>query len=177
MDEQSKATIEQKLSTDILRGFKATYLDTAMEIKRKQGKSDENAEIVEQLEFDLVLFTSSIIDYDYIMELIAKSTQKTDKQKMTCQQLIYMISANANLMEERDDIKVYINSLKAGEVLNKEEIRTDNQALKAPKAVQTLTDIAQKHGLQILALQQFVDSILARMIFDGEHLIDLLAPL
>ncbi|WP_368265993.1 DEAD/DEAH box helicase family protein [Dickeya chrysanthemi] len=81
LDEESKAIIEQKLPTDTLRGFKAIYLDTAMELKRKQGKSDDNEESVEQLEFDLVLFASSIIDYDYIMGLIAKSTQKTGKQK------------------------------------------------------------------------------------------------
>ena len=177
LDEESKATIEQKLPTDTLRGFKAIYLDTAMELKRKQGKSDDNEAAVEQLEFDLVLFASSIIDYDYIMGLIAKSTQKTGKQKMTRQQLIDLISANANLMEEREDIIAYINSLKAGEALNEKQIREGYQAFKAQKAEQVLTQIAEKHGLQTQALQAFVDGILDRMIFDGEQLTDLLAPL
>ncbi|SEA99330.1 type I restriction endonuclease subunit R [Marinobacterium iners] len=177
LDEESKATIEQKLPTDTLRGFKAIYLDTAMELKRKQGKSDDNEAAVEQLEFDLVLFASSIIDYDYIMGLIAKSTQKTGKQKMTRQQLIDLISANANLMEEREDIIAYINSLKAGEALNEKQIREGYQAFKAQKAAQVLTQIAEKHGLQTPALQAFIDGILDRMIFDGEQLTDLLAPL
>lgn len=177
LDEESKATIERKLPTDTLRGFKAIYLDTAMELKRKQGKSDDNDEAVEQLEFDLVLFASNIIDYDYIMGLIAKSTQKTGKQKMTRQQLIDLISANANLMEERKDIIAYINSLKAGEALSEKQIREGYQAFKAQKAAQVLTQIAEKHGLQTQSLQAFVDSILDRMIFDGEHLTDLLAPL
>lgn len=177
LDEESKATIDQKLPTDTLRGFKAIYLDTAMELKRKQGKSDDNEAAVEQLEFDLVLFASSIIDYDYIMGLIAKSTQKTGKQKMTRQQLIDLISANANLMEEREDIIAYINSLKAGEALNEKQIREGYQAFKAQKASQVLTQIAKKHGLQTQVLHAFVDSILDRMIFDGEQLTDLLAPL
>lgn len=177
LDEESKAAIEQKLPTDTLRGFKAIYLDTAMELKRKQGKSDDNEESVEQLEFDLVLFASSIIDYDYIMGLIAKSTQKTGKQKMTRQELIDLISSNANLMEEREDIIAYINSLKAGEALNEKQIREGYQAFKAQKAAQVLTQIAEKHGLQTQALQTFVDSILDRMIFNGEQLTDLLAPL
>lgn len=177
LDEQSKATIEQKLSTDTLRGFKAIYLDTAMELKRKQDKTDDNEEAVEQLEFDLVLFASSIIDYDYIMGLIAKSTQKTGKQKMTHQQLIDLISANSNLMEEREDIIDYINSLKAGEALSEKQIREGYQDFKAHKAAQILTQIAEKHGLQILSLQAFVDRVLDRMIFDGEELTDLLAPL
>lgn len=177
LDEESKATIEQKLPTDTLRGFKAIYLDTAIELKRKQGKSDDNEEAVEQLEFDLVLFASSIIDYDYIMGLIAKSTQKTGKQKMTRQQLIDMISANANLMEEREDIIAYINSLKTGEALNEKQIREGYQAFKSQKASQALTHIAEKHCLQTQSLQVFVDGILDRMIFDGEQLTDLLEPL
>ena len=177
LDEQSKAVIEQKLPTDTLRGFKAIYLDTAMDLKRKQGKSDDNEEAVEQLEFDLVLFASSIIDYDYIMGLIAKSTQKTGKQKMTRQQLIDLISANANLIEEREDIIAYINSLKAGEALNEKQIREGYQAFKEQKAAQALTQVAEKHGLQTKSLQAFADDILDRMIFDGEQLTDLLAPL
>jgi len=177
LDDDSKQTIEKKLPTDTLRSFKAAYLDTALELKRKQGKGDETGDTVEQLEFDLVLFASAVIDYDYIMALIAKSTQKTGKQKMTRAQLIEMISSNANLMEERDDIIDYINSLQAGEALNEKEIREGYQAFKAQKAAEVLDAIATKHDLQTQALQAFVDAILNRMIFDGEQLTDLLSPL
>lgn len=177
LDEQSKQAIEQKLPTDTLRSFKAAYIDTALELKRKQGKGEETEPEVQQLEFDLVLFASSLIDYDYIMGLIAKSTQKTGKQKMTRAQLIELISANANLMEEREDIIAYINSLKTGEVLNETEIRTGYQAFKAQKAAEVLNQIAEKHELQTDALQAFVDAIIGRMIFDGEQLTDLLSPL
>jgi type I restriction enzyme, R subunit len=177
LDTQSKETIEQRLPTDAMRGFKAMYLDTAQELSRKQGKDDGADAAVQQLEFDLVLFASSIIDYDYIMALIAKSTQKTGKQKMTRAQLIEMISANANLMEEREEIIAYINSLKAGEVLNTKEIHEGYQAFKAQKAAEELAGIAANHGLQTEALQAFVYAIMGRMIFDGEQLTDLLAPL
>ena len=111
------------------------------------------------------------------MGLIAKSTQKTGKQKMTRQELIDLISSNANLMGEREEIIAYINSLKAGEALNEKQIREGYQAFKAQKAAQVLTQIAEKHSLQLQSLQMFVDSILDRMIFDGEQLTDLLAPL
>lgn len=37
-------------------------------------------------------------------------------------------------------------------------------------------DIAGKHGLETAVLQNFVDTILRRMIFDGEQLSDLLDP-
>lgn len=177
LDEQSRQAIETKLPTDTLRSFKAAYLDTALELKRKQGKGDETRPEVQQLEFDLVLFASSIIDYDYIMALIAKSTEKNGKQKMTRAQLIELISANANLIEEREDIIAYINSLKTGEVLNEKEIREGYQQFKAQKAADDLAKIADKHGLQTEALQTFVDVIIDRMIFDGEQLTDLLSSL
>ena len=51
------------------------------------------------------------------------------------------------------------------------------QAFKAQKAADDLANIANKHGLQTVALQAFVDAIMGRMIFDGEQLTDLLAPL
>ena len=177
LDENSKQNIETKLPTDSLRGFKAMYLDTAQELKRKQGKGDEAEDAVQQLEFDLVLFSSAVIDYDYIMGLIAKTMQKTGKQKMTRSQLIEMISASANLMEEREDIIDYINSLTTGEALDEKSIREGYQAFKAQKAADALSFIAEKHALQTVALQTFVDAIMNRMIFDGEELTDLLAPL
>ncbi len=177
LDDDSKQTLEEKFPTDTHRGFKAAYLDTYQELKRKQGKGDEAEAAVQQLEFDLVLFASSLIDYDYIMGLIAKSTQKTGKQKMTRAQLIELISANANLMEEREEIIAYISSLKTGEALNEKEIRAGYQAFKAQKAAADLAKLANKHGLKTAALQDFVDAIMSRMIFDGEQLTDLLSPL
>jgi type I restriction enzyme R subunit len=58
-----------------------------------------------------VLFASAVVDYDYIMNLIAKYTQGTPKkQKMTRDQLIGVLSSSANLMEEREDIIDYIKT-------------------------------------------------------------------
>ncbi|HBS7480262.1 type I restriction endonuclease subunit R [Klebsiella pneumoniae] len=177
LEEESKVIIEQKLPTDTLRGFKAIYLDIAAELRRKQCTGDYNEEAVEQLEFDLVLFASSIIDYDYIMGLIAKSTQKAGKHKMTRQQLIDLISSHSNLESEREDIIAYIKNIKVDEVLNEFDIREGYQAFKAQKATQVLAQIAKRHQLETQSLQAFVSGILDRMIFDGEQLTDLLAPL
>jgi type I restriction enzyme R subunit len=177
LDETSKDVVEQKLPTDTLRGFKAMYLDTALELKRKQGKSDDPTDPVNQVELELVIFASAIIDYDYIMKLIAQSTQTTSKQKMTRQQVIEIIKSHSNFEVERDDIVDYINSLKTGEVLTEQQIRDGYQTFKQQKSTQELQQVAKKHGLDAKVLQVFVDGILDRMIFDGEGLTDLLAPL
>ena len=180
LNDEQTTTIEQTLPTDNFLGFKGAYLETAQELKRKQdkdkGEEDED-DAVQQLDFEFVLFASAVIDYDYIVGLIAESTQETTKEKMTREELIELISANANLMEERDDIIAYIKTLKVGEALDEKQIREGYQQFKEQKAANALNEIAIKHGLEPSHLQAFVDNILHRMIFDGEALSDLMEPL
>jgi len=179
LSKQQKEKIEKLLPEDQLRSFRGSYLETAQRLKEQQAKgSDDPDDPVQQLEFELVLFASALIDYDYIMGLIAKSTDdKPSKQKMSRQQLIDLISSSANLMDERDDIVDYINSLPADKSLNEKTIRKGYQKFKAEKSAKELAAMAEKHGITREALQAFVDSILDRMIFDGEQLSELLEPL
>ena len=180
LTEDSKNNVEQVLPINTLNAFKGMYLETAQELTRKQNagnQNNDNDKNLQELDFEFVLFSSALIDYDYIMGLIAKLTQTTSKTKMTRQQLIDLICSSSNLMDERDDIVAYINSLPVGQSLNEKEIREGYQAFKTTKANSDLADMANKHGLEHQALQAFVDGIMNRMIFDGEQLSDLLAPL
>lgn len=178
LDQEQQKVVEETLPIDVLRGFKGQYLEAYLDLKRKQDQNNEDtADEVTQLDFELVLFASAIIDYDYILGLIAQSTQAINKQKMTRKELIDMISSNANLMEERDDIIAYINSLTSGEALNETQIRKGYQQFKATKSANELNNIAVKNGLSPKSLQIFVDTIMNRMIFDGEQLTDLMEPL
>jgi type I restriction enzyme, R subunit len=181
LSEQNKTTIEQVLPNENLRGFKGQYLETAKRLKEQQGKGGDKSGIndaVDQLDFEFVLFASAVIDYDYIMGLIAKFSAKgPGKSKMTREQLIGLIGADAKFMNERDDIAAYIGTLNAGEGLSEAAIREGYTRFKAEKNSNELATIAAKHGLAAIALQAFVDGILDRMIFDGEQLSDLMAPL
>ncbi|AYA41981.1 type I restriction endonuclease subunit R [Xenorhabdus nematophila] len=177
LSEEQGQNIEQLLPEDTLRAFKGIYLETAQRLKAQQDKGGDKNDTVQQLDFELVLFSSAVIDYDYIMGLIAKYTQKTNKQKMTREQLIDLLSSSADLMEERDDIIAYINNLKVDNGLSEKEIREGYQKFKAEKSERDLAEIAHKHELAPQALQTFVDSIMNRMIFDGEQLSDLLESL
>ena len=180
LTEDNKASIEQVLPEDNLRGFKGQYLDTAKRLREQQGKGGDKPgsdDAVDQLDFEFVLFASAVIDYDYIMGLIAKFSEKgPGKSKMTREELIGLISADAKFMNERDDIAEYIGTLKAGEGLSETAIRDGYTRFKAEKNAKELADIASRHGLATDALQTFVDGILDRMIFDGEQLSDLYAP-
>jgi type I restriction enzyme, R subunit len=175
---ENKKTIEQLLPKEELNAFRGVYLETAQRLKEQQRKGDQASPAVQQLDFEFVLFASAIIDYDYIMTLIARySAQAPGKQKMSREQLIGLIQSDAKFMDERDDIAAYINTLKAGEGLSQNDIREGYQRFKAEKNAQELANIAGKHGLATDALQHFVDGILHRMIFDGEQLTDLMESL
>ncbi len=167
--------IEQLLPEESLRSFKSAYLETAQRLKNKQNKEGDNAEPeVQQLDFELVLFASAIVDYDYIMGLIAKFTQnKPAKQKMTREQLVNLIGSSSNLMDERDDIVAYINSLEEGTGRSVKGY----QEFKEAKSNAELAALAQKYSLKTADLKSFVEGIMSRLIFDGERLNDLLAPL
>lgn len=176
------AAIEQILPKESLLGFRGAYLETAQRLKAQQDKNgkDEGGESadVDQLDFEFVLFASSVIDYDYIVGLMSRfSQQEPSKQKMSRDQLIGLIQADAKFMNEREDIAAYINTLKAGEGLSETAIRDGYSRFKQHKDAAELAAIAGKHHLNTTSLQDFVDGILQRMIFDGEQLSDLMAPL
>ncbi len=185
LDQYTDLTVEQKaqmdelISEDQLQSFRSSYIEIAQELKEKQQKSKNNLETeVTELDFEFVLFSSAIIDYDYIMSLISKYTQsEPKKQKMSREQLINMLCSSANLMEEREEIIAYINTLKAGEALSEEEIKAGYQKFKTEKAEKEMAETAKKNGLEAKALQLFVDEIIDRMVFDGEKLSDLMEPL
>ena len=182
LSEDEQASIEQVLPEDRLRGFRGQYLDTARQLRQQRGESGGKGLAMDgpadQLDFEFVLFASAVIDYDYIMGLIARYSQKAPgKASMTREELIGLISADAKFMDERDAIAAYINTLKAGEGLSEAAIREGYTRFKAEQSARELAAIAARHGLATDALQAFVDGILSRMIFDGEQLSDLMAPL
>jgi type I restriction enzyme R subunit len=112
------------------------------------------------------------------MSLIARySSQTPGKQKVSREQLIGLIQADAKFIDERDDIAEYINTLEAGKALDEKAIRAGFENFKAEKHAKALADIAAKHSLGAAALQAFVEAILRRMVFDGDQLSELFTPL
>lgn len=179
LSDENKTTIEKLLPKEQLQGFRGMYLDTAQRLKEKQDKHiDQTDPVVQQLDFEFVLFASAVIDYDYIMALIARYSQQTPgKQKMSREQLIGLIQADAKFMDERDDIAEYIGTLEAGKALDEQQIRAGFEHFKDEKHARQLAEIAVKHGLDASTVQAFVDKTLHRMIFDGDLLSELFVPL
>ncbi len=179
LDETQQAKIETILPKETLQEFRSSYIETAKQLRVIQQKEGDQAPPeMQQLDFEFVLFASAVIDYDYIMNLIADSTQKKPaKQKMTKAQVISLLSANSNMMDEQEDLRGYINSLDWNSGQDVDSLRKGYETYVIDKNDKELAELAHKHGLQTANLKAFVDDIMSRMIFDGEKLTDLFEPL
>ena len=202
LTEENEQVIESILPKDQLNAFRGVYLETAQRLKAQQGKTGGTTPTdgdgggdggdtgdtgktggatdgeIDQLDFEFVLFASAVIDYDYIMALIARFTQQpAGDREFSREQLIGLIASDAKFLDEREDITEYVRSLQAGEELSVEDIRTGYGQFKDRKAAHELDGLAGKHGLEASALESFVEAVLDRRIFDGEALTNLVEPL
>lgn len=179
LSETDKATIEAILPTETLQEFRSSYIETAKKLRTIQEKEGENVpDEIQELDFELVLFSSAVIDYDYIMNLIADSTQqKPSKQKMSKEQVINLLKSHSNMMDKEEDMTEFINNLDWTKGYGVEELKTMFDTFLVEKNEKELAAIAHKNGLETIALKTFVEKIIKRMIFDGEQLTDLLEPL
>jgi type I restriction enzyme, R subunit len=179
LEEDQKAEIAKTVPPETLLGFRSAYLETAQRLRAQQlRQGGDAAPELQQLDFEFVLFASAVVDYDYIMGLIAKYTQApAGKRTMNREQLIGLIQADAKFIDEREDIADYIRGLAVDTPLEEKDIKAGYEAFKAAKKARELSDIATAHGLAVDALQGFVDTILRRRIFDEDALRDLVMPL
>ena len=190
LTDEQKQEIDQTFPRDEARAFRGAYLETAKRLKalrethgyvdsvRETPNTEYGPEAIDQLDFEFVLFASADIDYDYIMNLIARfSGQSPSQQEMSREQLIRLIRSDAKFMDELDEITAYVRTLETGRPLTEEEVRNGYQCFKDERHAAELAAVADRHCLTNDALKTFVDAILDRMIFDGEQLTDLMEPL
>lgn len=176
-DEQREA-IEAILPKDTLREFRSSYLETAKQLRKIQEEQGYDApEEIQELDFEFVLFASAVIDYDYIMELVADSTQmKPTKERMTKEQVKALIKSTSNMMDDEEDLTQYINSLDWNNGQTVESLKRGYDIFKNNKYNKEIDAIATRLSLEPDTLKAFINSIMRRMIFDGEKLTDLFAP-
>lgn len=180
IDEEDNTKINELIPEETMQAFRGVYLEIAQDIKNKQDKnSDELLPEVQETDPEFILFASAIIDYDYIMSLIAKCTQQdtSKKETMSKKELISYLSSNSNLLEEKDDIIEYINTLETGKGMSEDAIKAEYKKFKDEKSGNEILKISQKHDINVDILKKFIEEIIKHNRFDGEKLTDLMEPL
>jgi len=179
LDEKEREVIDTILPSETFQEFRSSYIETAKQFQKKQEKEgDQTPAEIQQLDFEFVLFASAVIDYDYIMNLVAENLGKTpSKQKMTPSQVISLLKSNSNLMDAEEDLSEFIKQVDWSVGQTVDELKRNFEKFIDEKYNKEIAAIASKHGLQMVDLKKFIEKILSRMIFDGEKLTDLLEPL
>ena len=152
-----KEEMEDTLQEDTLQKFRTAYLDLARRAREAGGnRSSETPE--GEADFELSLFSSALVDYDYIMKLIAKYTgTRWEKVKITKEQLLDILSGSADLMNERDYLKAFIEEeVSSGSGMSEEEIRERYRQFKDRRFNQKIASLAGKYSLAASDLEAFV---------------------
>ncbi|MCQ2335867.1 MAG: type I restriction endonuclease subunit R [Paludibacteraceae bacterium] len=169
-------TIEEIMPIDTLQQFRTAYLDLARRTNSNGGSSQNTPEDDNEPDFELNLFASTLIDYDYIMHLIAKYTQtKFEKVKITKEQLLEVLASSVDLMSEREYLRAFIEELKNDTPLNEIEIRRLYKEYKDKRFNEQIQQIAANFQIDAKMLESFVDETTKLRRIDEESMQPLLA--
>ncbi len=169
-------TIEEIMPIDTLQQFRTAYLDLARRTNSNGGSSQNTPEDDNEPDFELNLFASTLIDYDYIMHLIAKYTQtKFEKVKITKEQLLEVLASSVDLMSEREYLRAFIEELKNDTPLNEMEIRRLYKEYKNKRFNEQIQQIAADFQIDAKMLESFVDETTKLRRLDEESMQLLLA--
>ena len=119
-----------------------------------------------------MLFASTIIDYDYIILLISKYTfgEKITNEVMTKEQLVSLLKSYSNLLDEKDDIVDYVDTLEVGIGLSEEEIRKGYKQFKETKRNNAIISLAKEFNINEKELIRIANDTIRQMSFSGDML-------
>ena len=176
LPEELKTAVENAMPEDTLQQFRTAYLDLARRRRNEKGtQSKEEPE--DDPDFELSLFSSALVDYDYIMKLLAKYTDTHfEKVKITKEQLLEILSSSVDLMNERDYLKSFIEEeLQKGSGVSEAEIRERYKAYKDKRFNQQIATLARKYSIESAALESFVAETAKLRRLDEDALREMLA--
>ena len=176
MPEELKVAIETAMPEDTLQQFRTAYLDLAR--RRRNENSHQSKEVPDdEPDFELSLFSSAVVDYDYIMKLLAKYTDTHfEKVKITKEQLLEILSSSVDLMNEREYLKAFIEEeLKKGSGVSEAEIRERYKVYKDKRFNQQIVALAGEYGIDAAALERFVAETAKLRRLDEDALRELLS--
>ena len=178
LSEDLKNAIEDAMPEDTLQSFRTAYLDLA----RRTGPTDrgghtETTPEGEEPDFELSLFSSALVDYDYIMKLLAKYTDThPEKVKITKEQLLEILAGSVDLMKERDYLKAFIEKeLKPNTHMSVDEIKQKYEEFKNKRFNEQIAALAKEYGIETSALENFVNETVKLRRIDEDVLRELLS--
>ena len=159
LPEELETAIETAMPEDMLQQFRNAYIELAHKTRTAEpGSRTEFTPEDDDVDYELSLFSSALVDYDYIMRLLARYTDTHfERVKLTREQLLDILSGSVDLMNEREYLQAFINEeLQQGSGLNEMEIRRLYKDYKNRCVDQKIEHIAEQFGVEYATLESFV---------------------
>ena len=176
LTEEQLSQIEACFPEEELRAFKTTYLETAQNFRKQAIQNPDTPEEIKDLDFEFVLFASAMIDYNFIVKLVAGYTRAPETFKYTREQIIDLFSSNADMIEEREDLREFVNLIfENGKIISEDDFREQYEVFRQAKIRAEKEAVCQEFGVAYDKLETFIVRTVKRLILDTEDLEELLA--
>lgn len=175
-----QARIDAIMPPEKRLAFRTAYLELGRELRQKRAaESPDDAsdptDVMQDIDFELVLFASAIIDYDYIISLIARmvNEKEPERREVTREEIVALLRSHSNLPEDREDILEFVGHPEAINGRTADEISDEFRRFREAKWHRQLQELAHRHGVDQEGLSEFIESTLDVMRYDDSHLSDL----
>lgn len=175
-----QARINAIMPPDTYQAFRTAYLELGREMRQKRAAESpddgsEPTDVMQDIDFELVLFASAIIDYDYIISLIARMVNEAEpeRREVTREEIVALLRSHSNLPEDREDILEFVGHPEAINGRTADEISDEFRRFREAKWHRQLQELAHRHGVDQEGLSEFIESTLDVMRYDDSHLSDL----
>ena len=160
--------------------FRTAYLELGRELRQKGAAESpddgsESMDVMQDIDFELVLFASAIIDYDYIISLIARmvNEKEPERREVTREEIVSLLRSHSNLPEDREDILEFVRHPEVINGRTADEISDEFRRFREAKWHRQLQELAHRYGVDQEGLSEFIESTLQVMRYDDSHLSDL----
>ena len=175
-----QARIDAIMPPEKRLAFRTAYLELGRELRQKgAAESPDDAsdptDVMQDIDFELVLFASAIIDYDYIISLIARmvNEEEPERREVTREEIVALLRSHSNLPEDREDILEFVRHPEVINGRTADEISDEFRRFREAKWHRQLQELAHRHGVDQGRLSDFIESTLDVMRYDDSHLSDL----
>ena len=175
-----QARIDAIMPPEKRLAFRTAYLELGRELRQKRAAespddASEPTDVMQDIDFELVLFASAIIDYDYIISLIARmvNEKEPERREVTREEIVALLRSHSNLPEDREDILEFVCHPEVINGRTADEISDEFRRFREAKWHRQLQELAHRHGVDQEGLSEFIESTLDVMRYDDSHLSDL----
>ena len=175
-----QARIDAIMPPEKRLAFRTAYLELGRELRQKRAAespddASEPTDVMQDIDLELVLFASAIIDYDYIISLIARmvNEKEPERREVTREEIVALLRSHSNLPEDREDILEFVRHPEAINGRTADEISDEFRRFREAKWHRLVHQMAQRHGVDQGLLSDFIESTLDVMRYDDSHLSDL----